>query len=147
MHLRRVQRNSADVYSIVDQTDTATEATPLNKSPERPAAVHKAAMQLSDDEGFDDERREALRRAAASRSAIAGEKGDKGPRVPLLLEPRCEPPLGLDLTTPESMAANAAKIHAQAVATKTMPLGNYTRMTEEEREILGRWIDAGAPLP
>lgn len=58
-----------------------------------------------------------------------------------------DPPLGLDLTTPQSMVANAAKIHAQSVATKTMPLGNYTNMTEEEREILGRWIDAGAPLP
>lgn len=58
-----------------------------------------------------------------------------------------EPPLGLILTTPESIASNAEKIHAQAVATHTMPLGNVTQITESERETLGKWIDAGAPLP
>lgn len=58
-----------------------------------------------------------------------------------------EPPLGLMLTSPELVAANASRIHAQAVATQTMPLGNITQMTPEEREVLGRWIDAGAPLP
>jgi uncharacterized membrane protein len=27
-----------------------------------------------------------------------------------------------------------------------MPLGNVTGMTDEERELLGRWIDQGARL-
>ncbi|MFT4623491.1 MAG: putative membrane protein [Myxococcota bacterium] len=58
-----------------------------------------------------------------------------------------EPPLGLDLTQPEAIAANAEKIHAQAVATQVMPLGNVTQITDDERALLGRWIDAGAPLP
>jgi uncharacterized membrane protein len=58
-----------------------------------------------------------------------------------------EPPLGLVLETPESIRFNAAKIHTQVVATHIMPLGNLTQMTLEERETLGRWIAAGAPLP
>ncbi len=58
-----------------------------------------------------------------------------------------EPPLGMVLHTPEAIASNAEKIHAQAVATHTMPLGNVTQMTVPERETLGRWIDAGAPRP
>ena len=58
-----------------------------------------------------------------------------------------EAPLGLSLETPESIRANAAKIHTQVVATPIMPLGNLTQMTAEERATLGKWIDAGAPLP
>jgi uncharacterized membrane protein len=33
------------------------------------------------------------------------------------------------------------------VETKAMPLGNVTQMTEEERALLGRWIDQGAAIP
>lgn len=58
-----------------------------------------------------------------------------------------EAPLGLSLETPESIRANAAQIHTQVVATPIMPLGNLTQMTAEERATLGKWIDAGAPLP
>ena len=39
------------------------------------------------------------------------------------------------------------RILLRAVQTKTMPLGNLTGMTEEERLILGRWIAQGAPIP
>ena len=56
------------------------------------------------------------------------------------------PPKGLVLTDPVAVQANAAKIRAQAVDAQIMPLGNTTQMTEEERALLGRWIDAGAPL-
>jgi len=34
----------------------------------------------------------------------------------------------------------------QTVAAQTMPLGNVTGMTAEERELLGRWIREGARL-
>jgi len=27
-----------------------------------------------------------------------------------------------------------------------MPLGNMTNMTQEERDLLGAWIDKGAPI-
>ena len=56
-----------------------------------------------------------------------------------------EPPLGFRLETPELIVANAAKIHAQSVATQIMPIGNLTQMTDEERAVLGQWFAAGAP--
>lgn len=55
-----------------------------------------------------------------------------------------EPPLGLALDSYEHIKGAAPKIKQRAVDTDTMPLGNPTGMTAEERAILGRWIDAGA---
>ena len=49
--------------------------------------------------------------------------------------------------TPEQIAAKAAEIKAQAVDAIIMPLGNLTKMTDEERQTVGRWIAAGARLP
>lgn len=56
------------------------------------------------------------------------------------------PPAGFILDTPEQIKAQAAKIHAQSVASQIMPLGNITQMTQEERELIGSWIDQGAQL-
>lgn len=47
---------------------------------------------------------------------------------------------------PEDIRRHAAKILQQAVETHTMPLGNLTGMTDEERAMLGRWIRQGAKL-
>jgi uncharacterized membrane protein len=33
------------------------------------------------------------------------------------------------------------------ITTRTMPLGNMTAMTEDERLLLARWIGHGAPTP
>jgi uncharacterized membrane protein len=55
-------------------------------------------------------------------------------------------PGGVLLDTPEQMQRQASRIYQQAVATHIMPLGNMTGMTEMERELLGQWIIAGAPL-
>jgi uncharacterized membrane protein len=54
-------------------------------------------------------------------------------------------PKGVMLDTPERIAAAAAKIGEQSVATKAMPIGNLTGMTDGERAALGAWIAAGAP--
>jgi uncharacterized membrane protein len=51
------------------------------------------------------------------------------------------PPKGMLLETPEQIKAQAQQIYEQSVKTKTMPFGNMTRMTQEERDILGRWIE------
>jgi uncharacterized membrane protein len=53
-------------------------------------------------------------------------------------------PLGAMLDTPERLIALLPKVRAQ-VSAKTMPIGNLTQMTEEERSELLAWIDAGAP--
>jgi uncharacterized membrane protein len=55
-------------------------------------------------------------------------------------------PLGFMLDTPQQIKAQAAKIHAQTVASQIMPLGNITQMTQEERDLIGAWIAQGAPL-
>lgn len=55
-------------------------------------------------------------------------------------------PGGASFDTPESIRSFAARIKVRAVVSGTMPLGNKTAMTEAERELLGRWVDQGAPL-
>lgn len=57
-----------------------------------------------------------------------------------------KPAGGVALETPEQIKAQANRIKARAVQTQGMPVSNLTNMTEAERELLGRWIDAGAPL-
>jgi uncharacterized membrane protein len=54
-------------------------------------------------------------------------------------------PKDVKLDTAERIAANAPKIYEQAVATKAMPIGNLTGMTDEERATVAAWIAANAP--
>lgn len=56
-------------------------------------------------------------------------------------------PLGAMYDTPKQIKAYADKIRARAVDAETMPLGNKTGMTHEERETLRAWLDEGAPIP
>jgi uncharacterized membrane protein/cytochrome c551/c552 len=56
------------------------------------------------------------------------------------------PPQGVKLDTPERLKAYAQRIFVRAVQTHTMPLGNLTFMTVEERKLLGAWIAQGADL-
>jgi uncharacterized membrane protein len=49
-------------------------------------------------------------------------------------------PKGLILDNFTSIQANAEIIKAQAVNAKIMPLGNTTKMTDEERQQLGDWL-------
>lgn len=53
-------------------------------------------------------------------------------------------PNGVMYDTPEQIRGMADKIMTRAVRTKTMPQGNKTGMTEEERTVLKRWILQGA---
>jgi len=59
---------------------------------------------------------------------------------------RAPPPAGVAFDTPEAVQRLAERIRVRAVETQTMPLANKTGMTPEERELLGRWVAAGAPL-
>ena len=56
-------------------------------------------------------------------------------------------PNGVMLDTPEQIVALAARIRERAVVQRTMPLNNTTGITDTERAMLGRWVDAGAPRP
>jgi uncharacterized membrane protein len=55
-------------------------------------------------------------------------------------------PSGVSFDDPANIRRLAERIRVRVVQTKTMPLGNKTGMTEEERALLGRWIDAGAEV-
>lgn len=54
-------------------------------------------------------------------------------------------PDGFMFDTAEQMRRHAERIKVRTVD-RTMPLLNKTGMTDEEREILRRWIDAGAKV-
>jgi uncharacterized membrane protein len=53
---------------------------------------------------------------------------------------------GVHYDYPDDIKKHAPKIYEQAVATHTMPMGALTAMTDEEREMLGRWIKQGAKV-
>ncbi len=56
------------------------------------------------------------------------------------------PPNGVVYETPQNIAGLKDKILQRVVVTKTMPLNNKTNMTEEERQVIGCWIQQGAQL-
>ena len=55
-------------------------------------------------------------------------------------------PSGVMLDTPERIGAYAERIYVRSVHTRTMPLGNVTGMSDEERLALGAWIAQGADI-
>jgi mono/diheme cytochrome c family protein len=57
------------------------------------------------------------------------------------------PPQGIILNTPDAIRSHADRVFVRAVATKTMPLGNLTGMTEEERTLVGAWFAQGGYVP
>ena len=57
------------------------------------------------------------------------------------------PPNGLVFDTAAAIRARADVIKQRVVLLKNMPLANKTAMTDEERALLGRWIDEGAKTP
>jgi uncharacterized membrane protein len=58
-----------------------------------------------------------------------------------------EAPAGVIFDRPEQIVARAQQINQQAVVTRNMPLSNLTNITQDERDLLGAWVQAGAPGP
>ena len=56
-------------------------------------------------------------------------------------------PNGFKFDTAEQMQQHAQSIRERTIVDKTMPLLNKTGMSDEEREVLRRWIDAGGKAP
>ncbi len=68
-------------------------------------------------------------------------------QVQAVMTARCVPchsgasaPLGIRFETREEIEARTDDIERQAVQTKTMPPGNATGITEQERQLLGAWV-------
>jgi len=53
-------------------------------------------------------------------------------------------PAGVNFEDPSHIVRYASRIRERVVLTRTMPLGNMTNMSEEERLVLARWIGHGA---
>jgi len=80
--------------------------------------------------------------------------------VQIVLQQRCLPchsatpkddqwkvaPNGIMFDRPEQVKMYSERIKARAVISKTMPLGNKTGMTQDERDLLARWFLAGATV-
>ena len=50
------------------------------------------------------------------------------------------------LHTPELLKQHALAVYQQASVLKLMPLNNATQITDDERALIKRWFDAGAPV-
>lgn len=53
---------------------------------------------------------------------------------------------GVHFDTPAQLKQYAFRIKERAVHQQTMPLANKTAITPDERVLLGRWVDQGAPI-
>ena len=51
---------------------------------------------------------------------------------------------GIRLDQLEGVRTHAQGIYQQAVVTRQMPLNNATNITEDERQLIARWYNAGA---
>ncbi len=52
---------------------------------------------------------------------------------------------GVALHTPQLVQQHAQALYQQAVVLKLMPMNNATQITDAERGVLKRWVEAGAP--
>lgn len=50
------------------------------------------------------------------------------------------------LHTPELLKQHAQAVYQQSVVLKLMPMNNATQITDDERALIGRWFQAGAPV-
>jgi len=50
------------------------------------------------------------------------------------------------LHTPELLKQHAQMVYQQAVVLKLMPMNNATQITEDERTLIKRWFEGGAPV-
>lgn len=57
-------------------------------------------------------------------------------------------PLGIELDSMDKLRTHAERVYRATVITRTMPLGNLTGMTEQERTQIARWFEGlGRPAP
>lgn len=54
-------------------------------------------------------------------------------------------PSGVVLDTSAQIHAESGRIYQSSVQTRTMPFQNQTGMTQAERDIIGKWVEGGAP--
>jgi uncharacterized membrane protein len=105
-------------------------------SAQTPAMQTPAAQTVTADYAV--ARRIIAARCKICHSAIPQEDG---------LNTASQPPKGVKFDTPADIHLYAPRIIEQAVTLKRMPPDNATHMKDEERSLLGKWFEAGAPVP
>jgi uncharacterized membrane protein len=91
---------------------------------------------------------------AASARAAAATKGPVGyAQARAVIDRRCGvchgetmPQKGVSLQTAELLRQHAQQVYQQAVVLRQMPFNNATGMTDDERALLKRWYESGAPV-
>jgi uncharacterized membrane protein len=103
----------------------------------------------------------ALAVAIAPRPASTSSAGVTFAQAQAVIRQRCLPchsatptepgftsaPNGVMFDTSDQIVSRAQDIYQQAVVTRTMPFGNLTNITQDERDLLGAWVQEGAPGP
>ena len=100
----------------------------------------------------------ALQNAPVSVASSAGGVSTASPfgyeKVQKVFEQRCYLCHGalvqmknIRVDSPASVKQHAQEIYQQVVLQKLMPMNNATQITDEERALIGRWYEAGAPVP
>jgi uncharacterized membrane protein len=96
----------------------------------------------------------ALRPASTEGSASAQAQAPvSAAQVQAVLNERCSSCHGaqvqmknIRLDTVDALKLQAQNVYQQAVVTRQMPLNNATQITEEERQLIGRWFKEGAKV-
>jgi uncharacterized membrane protein len=52
----------------------------------------------------------------------------------------------MDVVEGALLGQHAQAVYQQVVVLKLMPMNNSTQITDEERQLIARWQQAGAPL-
>ena len=85
-------------------------------------------------------------------AAAAPADGDAWPQVQAVVDQRCVlchnaqvQQKNVALHTPELIKQHAQAVYQQAVVLKLMPMNNATQITDDERALIKRWYEAGAP--
>jgi len=88
---------------------------------------------------------------AASPAVVAGPAGFA--EVKRVIDQRCVmchnaqlQNKGVALHTPELLRQHAQVVYQQSVVLRLMPFNNATQITEDERALIKRWFEAGAPV-
>ena len=89
--------------------------------------------------------------AAASSTGAAGQNDYQ--KVQAVLEQRCYQCHGaqlqmknIRLDTPQLVSTHAQSVYQQVVVTRQMPMNNATGITDDERQLIKQWFEAGAKV-
>lgn len=145
------------VLGMISLAFVTSNSMPSLSQPSTPVAQQTQAPETNTENA-----EQAAMGDAAASEKVASEKAEKPSvftQVQDVIKERCvechsatptsnmfaTAPAGVVLDTPEEIQTNAPRIQSQ-VQTRVMPLGNLTKMTDEERALVVDWVSDGAKI-